>query len=256
MDSFWNMGREEANLSVIIPSVFANLDYVKSAIKSIENNTIKPEEVIIVDDSQKGRYKQIKEWYQGDLNLVFVQNEYNMGACASRNIGVMKSSMDWIMLLDDDDLFSSDRIELLLNTAREKEVTMVGSQSARFNTDLELAIPSKSLKNCWVNTEMLFRGNYFGASILVRKDVYLACEGFDRKMIASQDHDAYVRMLEHSKRAYFINKVTYFSRQHNAPYRITNNKVIGYVQFCVKHKKKIGLKMKLKCILKVLKSLS
>lgn len=255
MDNIGIMGRKEANLSVIIPSKFENLDYVKSAIDSIERNTVIPKEVIIVDDSQKGLHERIKEEYSGLLNLIFVNNEYNMGACASRNIGVLKSKMDWVMLLDDDDLFTSDRIELLFKYARDESATMVGSQSARFEIDVNQATPSKPLNNNWVDVQKLFEGNFLGASVLVRKDVYLASGGFDPKMIASQDHDAYVRMLNYSQKAFFINRVTYYSRQHSGEYRISNNKVVGYLQFCIKHRKKISLKMKLICILKVSESL-
>ena len=98
-------------ISVIIPT-FNRIDLLKRAIDSILNQSIKPYDIIVVDDgSTDGTSDMIQQKYK---SIKLIQQK-NSGVSAARNNGIKNAQGDWIALLDSDDEWEKNKLEEQVN---------------------------------------------------------------------------------------------------------------------------------------------
>lgn len=106
------MGREAVvRTSVVITSY--NYDrFVGQAIESALGQTLPPSEVIVVDDGSVDRSWEVIQSF--GPKIVAVRQE-NAGQVAAVNAGVAMASGDVIFLLDSDDYFLPEKLEVVMN---------------------------------------------------------------------------------------------------------------------------------------------
>ena len=92
-------------ISVIIPT-YNRADLVQRAIKSVLNQTKKPNEIIVVDDGSTDNTKQILKNYP-----VKILYQKNKGVSSARNIGIKNAKYEFIAFLDSDDEWIEEKLE-------------------------------------------------------------------------------------------------------------------------------------------------
>ena len=98
-------------ISVVIPT-YNRIALVERAIDSVLMQSIKPFDIIVVDDgSDDGTSEMIQKKYRS-INLVQQQNS---GVSAARNNGIKHAKGDWIALLDSDDEWTEKKLENQVN---------------------------------------------------------------------------------------------------------------------------------------------
>lgn len=98
-------------ISVILP-YYKKINYIKSAIQSVINQTYKNFELIVIyDDEQKKDLIQIKKIIKNKKKIKLIINKKNMGAGMSRNIGIKKSTGKYIAFIDADDLWFKNKLK-------------------------------------------------------------------------------------------------------------------------------------------------
>ena len=98
-------------ISVIIPT-FNRIDLLKRAIDSVLNQSIKPYDIIVVDDgSTDGTSDMIQQKYK---SIKLIQQK-NSGVSVARNNGIKNAQGDWIALLDSDDEWKKNKLEEQVN---------------------------------------------------------------------------------------------------------------------------------------------
>lgn len=107
--------------SVIIPN-YNSKEWFSRLIKSIEEQTYKDYEVIVVDDiSTDGSYEMYYDYIQGKDNWTLIRNSYKRYNGGSRNEGVRWATGKYLLFVDCDDYFySRDCFKLI---AQEIELT-------------------------------------------------------------------------------------------------------------------------------------
>lgn len=104
-----------ALISVYIPT-HNRSEMLKRAVFSVIKQTYKNVEIIICDDGSSDNTEQVvialQEKYK---NIRYLKNDTPKGACAARNLGIFEAKGEYITGLDDDDEFSDNRLEELLN---------------------------------------------------------------------------------------------------------------------------------------------
>ena len=104
-------------LSVII-TVFNLSDVLDSCLKSIENQTEKPLEVLIIDDGSTDSSHQIIEKYLIKNPSWKCFSTMNLGVSSARNYGLKKAKGDYLLILDGDDVFDKNFFLLMLNETK------------------------------------------------------------------------------------------------------------------------------------------
>lgn len=99
-----------SKVSVIVP-VYNVERYLPKCIESIQNQTEKDIEIILVDDGSSDGSGVICDRYaEGDARILVIHQE-NGGLSAARNAGIAKANSDYLIFIDSDDYVDSDLIE-------------------------------------------------------------------------------------------------------------------------------------------------
>jgi glycosyltransferase involved in cell wall biosynthesis len=96
-----------ALVSVIIP-LFNRLSLIEETLQSVSDQTYGNWEVIVVDDgSTDGSYELVKELAESEPRIkLFQRDREPKGAPVCRNIGIAKSSGNYLIFLDSDDILA------------------------------------------------------------------------------------------------------------------------------------------------------
>ncbi len=121
-------------VSLIIP-VYNVENYLEKCLRSVENQTYKQTEVIVINDgSPDNSYKIIDDFVDRNENFICYKIE-NSGLGGARNFGVTKATGDYIVFLDSDDYISEDCIEKLVNAAESNDSDIVVCNSCDIEED-------------------------------------------------------------------------------------------------------------------------
>ena len=110
-------------VSVIIPCYNCE-KYLEEGIKSILNQSYKNIELIIVDDGSTDKSIEIANKYSSKGKLHLIQQEH-CGVSVARNLGIKKSTGDYIFFMDADDTLNERCIEKLVEYADKENAEMV-----------------------------------------------------------------------------------------------------------------------------------
>lgn len=103
------MDSAAGNISVIIP--FYNREaYIDQAVQSVLVQTLKPLEIIIVNDCSRESSRRYLDRYEGVCRIVDLAE--NVGLAGSRNAGIRCARGEFIALLDDDDIWLPRKLEI------------------------------------------------------------------------------------------------------------------------------------------------
>lgn len=99
-------------ISVVIPT-YNYGHYISRAIDSVIEQTMPPDEIIIIDDGSTDHTEEvISKEYKADCRIKYFKKR-NGGPASARNLGIENASGVFILLLDADDKLQPDTIELL-----------------------------------------------------------------------------------------------------------------------------------------------
>ena len=201
----------EPLISVYIPT-YNRLELIKRAVQSVQNQTYKNFEIIIVDDnSSDGTQDFLVGLAKVDSRIRYFFKDKNSGACVSRNIAINLAQGELITGLDDDDYFLPHRLEFFLdywvNKKREDSIALFTSniKSEKSNHAKEHSLFSKKY---FKKDDLLF-ANYVGNQIFTETKTLRQVSGFDESFCMWQDLELWYRVgdlgnFEH------VDKPTYF----------------------------------------------
>ena len=118
-------------VSIIIP-VYNVVSYLEATIRSALNQTFSNIEIILIDDGSTDGSELICDKYAKQDKRIVVVHQENGGVAVARNIGLEKSSGDYIFFLDSDDLIVHTAIEVLLSGCKEKSAPIAVASNIRF----------------------------------------------------------------------------------------------------------------------------
>lgn len=96
-----------SSVSVIIPA-YNYARFLPEAIDSALSQTLKPLEVIVVDDGSTDDTEAVLERYAGEIHII---KQRNAGVSAARNAGIRASRGELIAFLDADDMWLPTKLE-------------------------------------------------------------------------------------------------------------------------------------------------
>lgn len=136
------------HLSIIIP-VYNTSAYIEQCLQSVEVQTLKDIEVVLVDDhGQDDSILVAKDFVakskRKDIHYVFAQTQSNSGPAVARNIGIQIARGEYIAFLDADDWIEPEMYETLYTNARYYSADL---SCCGLMQDFEDGSPSKVLKN-------------------------------------------------------------------------------------------------------------
>ncbi len=153
-------------------------------------------EVIVVDDaSARGAAETLDAL--ADDRLRTLRQRTPSGPAVARNRGIAQARGEWIAFLDDDDLWSPDKLALQLEVARAAEATFVYGHAVLFDerrhtvtADVTPPSPDK-LPRAMIERNTMPAGS---SNVLVRADLLERTSGFDERLSQLADWDMWLRL--------------------------------------------------------------
>ena len=115
-----------------------NAQYFDLAMQSIFNQTLMPDEVIlVVDGPVGGDINDVISKYQGEI-LKVIRLEKNVGHGDARRIGLENCTYDLVALMDADDISAKDRFKKQIDAFSENpDISIVGGQISEFIDNID-----------------------------------------------------------------------------------------------------------------------
>lgn len=159
-------------------------------------------EVIVVDDASEDETPRLLAGLRGeDERLRTVRLEQPGGAPRARNAGARRARGSVLAFLDDDCVWSTDKLERQLS-ALSAERGVVYCRQAVQDTDGRWIVEGQA-GAAEHGLDALLRTNYIGTNmLLIRRDLFEAVDGFDESLPRLQDWDLVLRLARYTRFAY------------------------------------------------------
>lgn len=117
----------------VISANYNNGRYLEEFLYSLENSSVQPDEVIIVDDCSTDNSVHFLKEYKGKLNLKNHFSEKHIGFSEALNMAVGLSKSNYLLRIDPDDIIHPSRIETQLNyLLSDKDTDLAGCNVVYF----------------------------------------------------------------------------------------------------------------------------
>lgn len=189
-------------ISVVIPAYKA-AGYLPRCLDSVAKQTLKPCEVIVVDDGSPDDSGEVAQ----KLGATVIKRP-NGGLSAARNTGIQHASGDWIALLDADDLWAPEKLEAQSSVITPSTVlvytgiTIFDDQGTR---NICTAIEPTSTR-----AVLRYRNPITPSSVIARRDAVMRDGGFREDIRACEDWEMWVRLQRLGEFAAVPEPLTYY----------------------------------------------
>ncbi|MCB0278867.1 MAG: glycosyltransferase [Calditrichaeota bacterium] len=216
------------NVSVIIPT-FNRVEFLREAIESVLNQTYPVTELIIVDDASTDKTEQLVRSIKSEnTEIIYLKNKRNMGVSHSRNRGIKQARSEFIALLDSDDLWIDNKLDLQLQSFRENPKQLFCHTNEKWLLNGRHKNQSKHhLKQSGYFFERcLERCLVSPSSVLIKKQVFENFAYFDEELTVCEDYDLWLRYQLHFP-FHFIDEILVIKRGGH-PDQLSKHATIDY----------------------------
>lgn len=239
------------SVSVVIPT-YKHRDYVLQTLDSVFGQTFSDYEVIVVNDGSPDDTAQLLKPL-ADAGRIRYFERANSGQAATRNFGIQQATGEFIALLDDDDLWPSDKLEWQVGLLQDRpDVGAVAGDRYWWEGG---ALPELSHENgeCKPMTfESLFAGNPIASpgQVLIRRKLIEAVGGFNADIPGADDYDLWFRLtritrFERYDRIALIYRVHNTNASNNLDYMLRATRQVVNVHAAGLSSNELGRELKI-----------
>ncbi|OWT33186.1 hypothetical protein BGI41_03750 [Methanobrevibacter sp. 87.7] len=135
----------------VIISVYNEEKYLKKALNTILNQSLKDIEVICINDKSSDKSLEImKEYSNKDERIVLINNKENLGLGLSRNNALKIAKGEYIGFVDGDDWIKKDCLENVYNHSKKLNTDITMFQMTNYNNE-----DGSFHENTWSNLDEL-----------------------------------------------------------------------------------------------------
>lgn len=202
-------------ISVVIPYYNKSL-FINRALESCVNQSIKPDEIIIIDDfsklEEKKNLNEIVFKYKDRIKIDIYSLNINKGPSHCRNVGVKNSSGKIIFFLDADDKWHINKISSHLKIYKDQKISVVYDNQYLYQNEKTFMIDFRIINENFC--QELFNG--WGppnlSSLSIRKDIFLKIGGLDENLRFSEDQDLFIKLDQNKIKVHGSQeRLTFFS---------------------------------------------
>lgn len=192
--------REFADVSVIV-AAYQAASTVGRTLRSIAAQTVKPHEVVVVDDGSTDGTAETARACAPDMKGITLQvfrTEDNRGAGAARNRAIAESTAPVLAFLDADDEWLPEKLEHSLAKLDEGNYVLVAHDYVTGpGDDAPRTFCERRFLEGYDPFVQLYRKGYIpSCSVVAKRDAVIAAGGFDEELRNAQDFDLWLAMLK------------------------------------------------------------
>lgn len=191
--------------------------FLEKALKSIINQTLFPNEIVLVKDGSLT--KELNEVINNFLNeypnlMKVISLDKNKGLGKALSIGIKKCTYNLVARMDADDIAKSNRFEKQIKVFRNNpELVIVGSWVNEFENDVSSVISTRKVPqyNKEIKEFAKSRNPFNHPSVMIKKDFVLKAGNY-LEFYLNEDYYLWLRMLNMGFKAYNIQESLLFFR--------------------------------------------
>ena len=224
-------------ISVIIPT-YNRAKTIAYCLDSVINQTLMPEEIIVIDDCSIDDTLQVVKHYNHPL-VKIIQLQKNSGAQKARNEGIKAATGEWIAFLDSDDLWMPEYLEKqYMVTLNTKSNIVYCNAFVDNGVSIEkFAMPDVSedtYKKLLCQTGPMFQG------LFIKKSSLEAINYLDEEVVAFQEWDTAIRLAKHNDFVFNVEALFVYNLHEGATIsKHKKNNFLGYSYILNKHELEI-----------------
>jgi len=199
------------SISLVIATLNRGEDLV-SLLNQIDNLEVKPQEIIIVDQSEDYP-PNIKKLIDKVLlnNYINYHHIKTKGASHARNFGVSMALFEYIIFIDDDVMLPPDFFDKYLSVINsDLDFDAIAGKVLGLDEKTSYSLPKEFNDQ---NFGFMFRPMHYGyplensdlgsCNMMIKTSVFLKLKGFDEKLKRLEDSDLAFRLLKKGFKSYY-----------------------------------------------------
>ncbi|AUC23105.1 hypothetical protein BTO15_13820 [Polaribacter sejongensis] len=219
-------------ISVVIP-LYNKKDSIVNTINTVLNQTVLPNEIIIVNDGSTDGSDKIVSKLEHPLVRLIYQN--NSGVSVARNTGVDKAKHEWIAFLDADDIWNVNYLKEIKALAKEYPNSNVLATAYLMEDYKGKQTPIKLNKIPFKNDTGILT-NYFevatcshpplwSSAIVIKKEALLKINGFPLGIKSGEDLLTWAKLAIKNEIAYNLKALAVFVQDSAHTYDNKPNRI-------------------------------
>jgi glycosyltransferase involved in cell wall biosynthesis len=192
-------GNHQPLVSAILP-VYNGERYLSETLESLLRQTYPALEVIAIDDGSRDRSPAILDGYGqkfgGRLRIIHIPNS---GVSSARNAGVEKARGSYIAFIDQDDLWTPDKVARQVDALTRSHSRISFTNMAVIDEDgctiksRAMRFPGKDAVD-WFEW-ILFDPTIAISSVMLERSLFLETGGFSSELRLAEDYDLLLKIL-------------------------------------------------------------
>jgi glycosyltransferase involved in cell wall biosynthesis len=186
---------DQGLVSVIIPN-YNQAQYVRDAIQSVLDQTLRSFEIVVVDDGSTDNSREVVAAFGSQVRYIWQENQ---GLAGARNTGIRAARGEFIGLLDADDQWLPTFLEIMFALTDQHPEAAVYYCCAR-GMDVDghdlpqiFGGPDRPPDTMY---QTLLRANFLiPSTIVMRRSIVMDAGLFDQRLRSCEDWDLWLRML-------------------------------------------------------------
>jgi glycosyltransferase involved in cell wall biosynthesis len=199
-------------IAAVIP-LYNGADFIEEAIRSVVRQTVPVDEIIVVDDGSTDNGPAIVEDLARSKKITFLRKS-NGGQSSARNLAIRHSKCSHTALLDQDDVWYEDHIDLLRRPfleGRRQNLGVVYGNLDHINKHggmisyccldkVPTNHPKTSLRQCLEHDLFILP-----SASLISNEAMVSVGLFDERLSGYEDDDLFTRMFSAGYRSVYTN---------------------------------------------------
>ena len=184
-------------VSIYIPAYNAE-NTIRESIESIFKQTLKFDEIIVIDDnSTDGTNKIVKEY----KNINLIKNETNKGLGYNRNLGIKNSSNNIIASIDADVVLNDMWLEVMIEYFDKNQNLMCGGKmSEKLIENKYNAWRAKYYSQNWGDKDIINPPFLYGCNTIQHKLIWETVNGYNNELLTNGEDIDYCNRISLSQK--------------------------------------------------------
>ena len=197
-------------ISIIMPVYNVDPKWLDLAIKSIEKQFYTNWELCICDDKSTSieTLDYLKQITNEKIRIKYLDKNLNISGASNEALSLSRG--EYIALMDNDDELTVDALFEVVKAINSEDAQFIYSDEDKLEMDNTHSEPH--FKPDFA-PDMLLSQNYICHFTVIEKKLIDKVQGFTLGLEGSQDHDLFLKVLEHTNKVYHIPKVLYHWRK-------------------------------------------
>jgi GalNAc5-diNAcBac-PP-undecaprenol beta-1,3-glucosyltransferase len=206
----------------IIMATYNRASYILESIQSIQNQTFKNFECLIIDDGGTDNTKEVISpiLEQDNRFQYFVRTEkYQKGLPGTRNYGLDLANGDYIIFFDDDDIAHPQNLELCVKALSNDDVSFCRYIRNVFTGDFNYQFDySETYSSFYIDrtdiNKILKNELQFNSCAVMWTKACFANQRYTEHLKYAEEWEVYARVITSVNKGVSINKTLYYGRKH------------------------------------------